>query len=229
MSKPSERQPKRRTRVRRLPKRALYERVAIESILDEGFLCHLGFVDDGYPVVIPTLYARIGGHVYLHGSAASRALRRSLDESAVCLTVTLVDGLVLARAAFHHSMNYRSVVLFGRAEPVDGDDERLLALEKFVDKLIPGRWDEVRPPSRQELNATSILRIPIDEASAKVREGPPADDADDYALEVWAGVIPLELRRLAPRPDPKLGPEVEPPSYLAGALPGRKDGKGESL
>ena len=181
-----------KTRVRRLPKRAVYDRERIYSILDEGYVCHLGFVVDDQPYVIPTGYARVQDSIYIHGSAASRMIRTASGQIDVCVTVTLIDGLVLARSAFHHSMNYRSVVLLGKARLVTERDEKRNALRAFTDHIVPGRWDEVRPPTEQELNGTSVLAMPIDEASAKVRTGPPVDDAEDYALPVWAGVIPVE-------------------------------------
>jgi uncharacterized protein len=201
-----------RTRVRREPQRGRYDRDTIDAILDAGLVCHLGFVHDGQPFVIPTLYARVGDEVFVHGSAASRMLRGLAGGLDACLTVTLVDGLVLARSVFNHSVNYRSVVVLGRAAPV-GEDEKLRALEAFTDRLLPGRWAEVRPPTPAELKATSILRLPLAEASAKVREGPPKDDEDDYGWPVWAGVIPLESRAGEPVPDPRLGPGFTAPAW----------------
>jgi nitroimidazol reductase NimA-like FMN-containing flavoprotein (pyridoxamine 5'-phosphate oxidase superfamily) len=192
----------------------VYDRDVVHAILDDGFLCHLGFVDEDQPVVIPTLYARVGDAVYIHGSSASRAIRHARGGAPVCLTVTHVDGLVLARSAFHHSVNYRSVVVFGRAEQVEGAAEKARALEAFMEAVMPGRWADARPPAPQELKATSVLRLPLDEASSKVRTGWPVDDEDDYERDVWAGVIPLELRRLAPEPDPRLGRGVPFPPYL---------------
>jgi uncharacterized protein len=180
-------------------------------------VCHLGFVADGHPVVTPTLAARVADHVYVHGSAASRTVRALGQGVEVCLTVTLVDGLVLARAAFHHSVNYRSVMVFGRAEPFEDADEKLRALEAFTEKLAPGRWAEVRPPTRQELKGTTILRIPLEEVSAKARTGPPGDDEADYALDVWAGVVPITTERHPPVADPRLPADVELPAYLAGS------------
>jgi uncharacterized protein len=203
-----------RTKVRRVPRRAVYDREAIETILDETIVCHLGTVDEaGFPVVIPTLHARVGRHVYLHGSAASRTLREA-ERAEVCLAATLLDGLVLARAAFHHSVNYRSVVLFGRAERIEAAEDKRRALEAFTEKLVPGRWADVRPPSAQELRGTSVLRLPLDEASAKVRSGGPADEEGDYELPVWAGVIGLRLVADEPRPDERLMPGVERPEYV---------------
>jgi nitroimidazol reductase NimA-like FMN-containing flavoprotein (pyridoxamine 5'-phosphate oxidase superfamily) len=193
--------PSERSRVRRAPKRAEYDRETIDAILDEALIAHLGFVADGQPYVIPTLHARVGDEVLVHGSAASRMVTLLGAGVPACLTVTLVDGLVLARSAFNHSMNYRSVVLLGHARFIEGPEERERALEAFTEKLLPGRWDEVRPPARQELKGTRVLALPIDEASAKVRTGPPVDDEADYALDVWAGVIPLTLTRGEPIED----------------------------
>lgn len=196
--------PTARTQVKRLPKRGQYDRETINGILDEGFLCHVGFVHDGAPVVIPTGYARSGDRLYIHGSAASRMLR-TLDEGVpVCVTVTLLDGLVLARSAFHHSMNYRSVVVFGTARAVTDADEKTEALRLFTEHVVPGRWDRIRQPTAQELKATTVLSLPIVEASAKVRVGPPVDDEEDYALPVWAGVLPIGLTPGAPIADPLL-------------------------
>jgi uncharacterized protein len=198
--------PTARTQVKRLPKRASYDRAQVYSILDEGRVCHVGFVVDGQPYVIPTGYARVDDMLYLHGSAASRMLR-SLDEGmAVCVTVTLVDGLVLARSAFHHSVNYRSVVALGRARPVTNCDEKLRALRSFTNHLVPGRWDEVRSPTGQELKATSVLVLPLAEVSAKVRTGPPLDDEEDYSLPIWAGVVPVRTEWCEPIPDARLMP-----------------------
>jgi len=204
-----------RTRVRRVPARGAYERETIDAILDETLISHVGFVHDGQPVVIPTLHARVGDRLYLHGSAASRMLRTLERGVPVCATATLVDGLVLARSAFHHSINYRSVVVFGQATLVEPEDERLKALERFTEKLVPGRWPEVRPPSRQELKGTKVLALPLDEASAKVRSGPPIDDEEDYELPVWAGVLPMRTVVEDPEPDPRLDPATEPPAHVA--------------
>jgi nitroimidazol reductase NimA-like FMN-containing flavoprotein (pyridoxamine 5'-phosphate oxidase superfamily) len=205
-----------RTRVRRLPKRGVYDREAIEAILDEALVCHLGFVADGHPVVTPTLHARVDDFVYLHGSAASRTLGELGGGAPVCLTVTLVDGLVLARSAFHHSVNYRSVMLFGEAELLTDPQEKLRALEAFTEKLVPGRWAEVRSPTRQELEGTAAVRLPLREASAKVRVGPPLDDEADYERNVWAGVVPFTLARGTPEADPRLPPDFPLPDYLGG-------------
>jgi nitroimidazol reductase NimA-like FMN-containing flavoprotein (pyridoxamine 5'-phosphate oxidase superfamily) len=202
--------PTARARVRRVPARADYSRDTIDAILDEALVAHLGFAVDGQPYVIPTLHARVDDVVYVHGSSASRAIRSLTAGLQACLTVTLLDGLVLARSAFHHSMNYRSVVVLGEARPVEGPEERLKALEAFTERLVPGRWDEVRPPTPQELKGTRVLAFDLDEASAKVRTGPPVDDDEDYDLDVWAGVIPLNLRAGPLTPDPKLTPGTEP-------------------
>jgi uncharacterized protein len=202
-----------RTRVRREPGRGVYDRGTIDAILDEGLVCHLGFVGDGQPYVIPTLYGRLGDAVYVHGSSASRMLRTLDGGVDACLTVTLVDGLVLARSIFNHSINYRSVVVLGRAAAVTDVDEKLRALEAFSARLLPGRWAEVRSPTATELKATSILRMPLDEASAKVRTGPPKDNEDDYGWPVWAGVIPLAVTAAEPEPDPALEPGFDPPMW----------------
>ena len=202
-----------RTRVRRLPKRGGYDRATIDPILDEALIAHLGFAVDGQPYVIPTLHARVGDSVYVHGSAASRTLKHLAQGFPACLTVTLVDGVVLARSIFNHSLNYRSVVVLGHAEPVTERTEKLEALVAFSERILPGRWAEVREPSAKELKATSILRLPITEASAKVRSGPPGDDEPDYAIPVWAGVIPLALVRGTPIPDAKLAFDLPAPKW----------------
>jgi uncharacterized protein len=180
-------------RVIREPQRGVYDCSAIEAILDEALVCHLGFEVDGQPYVIPTLHARLGDRVYVHGSAASRMLRHAAAELRVCLTVTLLDGLVLARSVFNHSINYRSVVVLGVATNVDGADEKREALRAFTEHVAPGRWDEARQPTEQELKATWILSLPLTEASAKVRSGPPEDDAEDLDFPVWSGVVPIHL------------------------------------
>jgi nitroimidazol reductase NimA-like FMN-containing flavoprotein (pyridoxamine 5'-phosphate oxidase superfamily) len=200
--------PTQRTRVRRAPKRGVYEREAVDAILDEALVCHLGFVQDGQPFVIPTIHARVGDVVYVHGSSASRMIRTLGGGFPACLTVTLVDGLVLARSVFNHSMNYRSVVVLGTARAVADRGEKLLALERFTEQLIPGRWTEVRPPSATELKATAVMALALDECSAKMRVGPPGDDEGDYALDVWAGVVPLRLQALPPVADPRLRPGI---------------------
>ena len=207
-------QPTERTQVKRLPKRGVYDRAAIHEILDEGFLCHVGFVVDGQPYVIPTGYARAGDMLYIHGSAASRMLRTLSQGVAVAVTVTLVDGLVLARSAFHHSMNYRSVVVLGTATAVEDSAAKTEALRAFTEQVAPGRWAEIRWPTEQELKATTVLALPLTEASAKVRTGPPIDDEEDYALPVWAGVLPLELTPCAPIADPRLPAGISVPDYV---------------
>ena len=184
--------PDKRIRITREPQRGRYDRETIDAILDEALICHLGFEVDGQPYVIPTLHARVGDRVYVHGSAASRMLKQLADGVRVCLTVTLFDGLVLARSVFNHSVNYRSVVLLGRATLV-ADEEKLAALHALTEQLAPGRWDEARQPTEQELKATWILALPIEEASAKVRHGPPEDEPEDEHLPVWAGVVPVHL------------------------------------
>jgi nitroimidazol reductase NimA-like FMN-containing flavoprotein (pyridoxamine 5'-phosphate oxidase superfamily) len=211
-----------RTRVRREPDRGRYDRKMIDAILDEGLVCHLGFVHEGQPFVIPTLYARVGDELYVHGSSASRTLRALGGGIDACLTVTLLDGIVLARSVFNHSVNYRSVVVLGRAEPV-ADDEKAAALEAFTERLLQGRWADVRPPTALELKATSILRMPLAEASAKVRTGPPKDDEEDYEWPVWAGVLPLSYSWGEPVADPRLGPGFTPP-----APPDRLSGPAEA-
>lgn len=190
-----------RAQVRRLPERGSYDRESIYRILDAGLLAHVGFSVDGQPFVIPTLYGRAGDNLYLHGSAASRMLRELSKGVPACVTVTLADGLVLARSAFHHSMNYRSVVAFGIAKKIEEAAQKIEALRAISEHLMPGRWDDVRGPYDQELKATSVLEFSIDEASAKVRTGPPKDEEDDYSLPIWAGVMPLELKPAAPIPD----------------------------
>ena len=185
--------PTQRSQVKRLPKGANYERQVIYDILDEGLICHVGFTVDNQPFVIPTAYGRVKDKIYIHGSPASRMLRTLSKGIEVCVTVTLLDGLVLARSAFHLSMNYRSVVVFGTAEIVKDTEEKLQALEAFTEQIIPGRWAEVRLPNRAELQGTLVLSLPLNEASAKVRTGMPIDDEADYSLPVWAGVLPLQL------------------------------------
>jgi nitroimidazol reductase NimA-like FMN-containing flavoprotein (pyridoxamine 5'-phosphate oxidase superfamily) len=202
-----------RTRVRRLPERAAYDRETVHAILDEGFVCHVGFVADGQPYVIPTGYARAGENLYLHGSTGSRlGLRPGMP---VCVTVTLLDGLVLARSAFHHSMNYRSVTVLGRTRPVTDPGEKEAALRAFVEHVVPGRSDEVRGGDGRELAATAVLAVPLEEVSAKVRTGPPKDDEEDHALPVWAGVLPLALVPGDPVPDDRLDPAVPVPPHVA--------------
>jgi nitroimidazol reductase NimA-like FMN-containing flavoprotein (pyridoxamine 5'-phosphate oxidase superfamily) len=212
-----------RTILKRLPQRGSYDRDVINQILDEGFICHAGFAVDGRPFVIPTGYARVGDRLLIHGSQASRMLRTLGQGIDVCVTVTLLDGLVLARSAFHHSMNYRSIVVFGNARVVDDPDEKLEALRALSEHMIPGRWDDVRRPNEGELQQTTVLSLPLTEASAKVRTGPPLDDEEDYELPVWAGVIPLRLVAGTPIDDPRLPEKGGAPKYAVEyARPARK-------
>lgn len=206
--------PTQRTRVVREPQRAVYDRETVYRILDEGFICHVGFVVDGQPFVIPTSYGRKDDALYIHGSAASRMLRNLNESVPVCVTVTLLDGIVLARSVFNHSMNYRSVVVLGKATQVEDREEKLAALRVLSEHILPGRWDDARQPSEQEMKATSVLRLPIEEFSAKVRTGPPIDDEEDYAFPTWAGVIPLELRVGEPIDDARLEAGRDVPAYL---------------
>jgi uncharacterized protein len=202
-----------RTRLVREPQRAVYDRAAAYEILDEGFICHVGFVADGQPFVIPTGYGRVGDNLYIHGSTASRMLR-NLDEGvAVCVTVTLLDGLVLARSIFNHSMNYRSVVVLGIAVAVKDPEEKLAALRQLSEHILPGRWVESRLPNEKEIKATLVMRLPIAEFSAKVRQGDPIDDEEDYSFATWAGVIPLEMVAGTPINDPRLDPKTPVPDY----------------
>jgi nitroimidazol reductase NimA-like FMN-containing flavoprotein (pyridoxamine 5'-phosphate oxidase superfamily) len=203
-----------KTKIKRLPDRAEYDRETIHGILDEALICHIGFVMDGQPYVIPTIHARVGDTLYLHGSAASRMLRTLGKGANACVTVTLLDGLVLARSAFHHSMNYRSVVILGPLEEVIDPDERNKVLDAIVEHIIPGRLAEARRPNRKELKATIVVKIQISEASAKIRTGPPGDDDEDYDLPVWAGVIPLSLQPGKPIPDPLLKEGIDMPDYV---------------
>lgn len=211
-----------RTKLKRIPKRGAYDRETINAILDEAFICHVGFAVEGQPYVIPTGFARVGDDVYIHGSSASRMLKDLAKGVDVCVTVTLIDGLVLARSAFHHSMNYRSVVILGKAEMVTGADEKNQVLQAFTEHIIPGRWAEVRLPTELELKATTVLRLPITEASAKIRTGDPVDDDEDYSMNAWAGVLPLTLTPGAPIADTKLSSDIQPPDYVTNY---RRNGK----
>lgn len=204
-----------RNRINRLPKRGIYDLEAIHGILDEALICHVGFVDHSQPYVIPINFARIEDTVVLHGAKASRLLKHIAAGHPVCVEATIVDGLVLARSVFHHSVNYRSVVLFGCGRLVTDSQEKLEALKAITEHLVPGRWDEARPPSRKELNATSVVSIAIEEASAKVRTGPPLDDEADYALPVWAGILPLQEAPLPPVRDAVQPDTIPVPEYLA--------------
>ena len=203
-----------RTRVVREPDRGVYDRETAYRILDEAFLCHVGFVVDGQPFVIPTSFGRKDAILYIHGSAASRMLRQMKQGVPVCITVTLLDGLVLARSVFNHSMNYRSVVILGKATLVDNPEEKLAALRVLSEHILPGRWDDARRPNERELKATSVLRVPIEEFSSKVRSGPPIDDEEDYSFPTWAGVIPLEMTVGTTINDPRLDPGRTVPEYV---------------
>jgi nitroimidazol reductase NimA-like FMN-containing flavoprotein (pyridoxamine 5'-phosphate oxidase superfamily) len=204
-----------KTKLKRLPKRGNFERETIYQILDEGFVCHIGFTVDDQPFVIPTGYARVGDNLLIHGSSASRMMRAMAWEKQICVTITLVDGLVLARSAFHHSMNYRSVVIFGSAKLISDETEKMNALKAFTEHIIPNRWSEVRPPNASELKATTVLSLPLKEASAKIRTGCPVDDEKDYAMNVWAGVIPLKMAAGEPIDDAKLKAGIEVPASVS--------------
>lgn len=204
-----------RAAVRRHPERGIYDRVVIDAVLDEAIYCHVGFVHDGQPFTIPTIHARVGDDLFLHGSPASRMLRDLAAGLDVCVTATLVDGIVLARSVFNHSLNYRSVVVLGRARPVEEREEKLAALAAIVEHVIPGRSADARPPSEKELAGTAVLALPIREASAKVRTGPPKDLDADVELRIWAGVIPLRLVADAPEPEVRVPTDVAVPSYAA--------------
>lgn len=204
--------PTSRTQVRRLPERGSYDRESLNAVLDEGFLCHLGFAVDGQPFVIPTSYGRDGEKLYIHGSAASRMLRHLAQGHPMCATVTLLDGLVLARSGFHHSMNYRSAVVFGSGMLVQDTEEKMRALEVISEHIVPGRWAEVRGPSAAEMKATAVIRLEVEDFSVKVRSGPPKDEPEDYALPVWAGVLPLKLAPGEPVGDKGVSAEV--PGYV---------------
>ncbi|MGH9474718.1 MAG: pyridoxamine 5'-phosphate oxidase family protein [Terriglobales bacterium] len=215
MNSPSSPARTERTRVRRIPDRGHYDGAVVRAILDAGWICHMGFVDaGGFPVVIPTSYGRREDILYLHGSAASRMLTRLREGVEVCCTVMHLDGLVLARSVFHHSMNYRSVVVFGRARALEQDEEKLQALEMIANQIAPGRWEAARRPSAQELKATLVLALPLAEASAKIRTGPPKDEPEDYDLPVWAGVVPLQQTYGKPEPDPLLRSGILMPQPL---------------
>lgn len=203
-----------RTKLKRIPKRGNFERETIYKILDEAFICHVGFAVDNQPFVIPTSFARIDDRLMIHGSAASRMMRSLSEEIDVCVTVTLIDGLVLARSAFHHSMNYRSVVVFGKAKVVEDENEKFDALRAFTEHIVPNRWSEIRPPTKNELKGTTVLSLPLTEASAKIRTGNPVDDEEDYALEVWAGVLPLNLTTGVPINDERLKSGISIPQNV---------------
>lgn len=202
-----------KNRVRRMPTRGAYDTATIYPIVDAALICHVGLVQDGEPVVIPTLHARRGDEILLHGATTSRLMQYAAAGHPLCLTMTLVDGLVLARSVFHHSVNYRSAVLFGRGQLVP-DDQKLAYLAHFTEKLLPGRWDDVRTPNAAEFKATAVVAVTIESASAKVRTGPPKDDEEDYALPVWAGVLPIQQAFGALEADPQLTEEIAVPGYL---------------
>lgn len=204
-----------RNKVRRIAKRGRYDKETIHKILDDGFICYVSFVIDEQPFIIPTLYARVGDAIYIHGSHISRMLKHLETGEKICLAVTLVDGIVLARSAFHHSMNYRSAVIFGTGKLIESDNEKLSALKAISDNLLKGRWEDVREPNRKELNVTSVIRIEIEEASAKIREGMPIDDESDYDLPVWAGILPIRQEFGSPIADEKLSDEITMPEYLS--------------
>ena len=204
-----------RNRIKRLPKRGRYDRQTIYRILDEALICHVAFVEKGQPYVIPTNFARVGDRIILHGAKASRLLKHVEAGHPICVEATIVDGLVLARSVFHHSVNYRSAVIFGKGHLIEDQQEKLTALQAVTEHLIPGRWQEARLPNRKELNATSVVSIPIDEASAKVRMGPPVDEQEDYSLPVWAGVLPLQETPLTPIRDELQSEEILLPQYVS--------------
>ena len=203
-----------RTRVRRISDRGHYDQDTIYPIIDEAMICHVGFIQNNNPVVIPTIHARLGNTLYIHGSGASRMLKVITNQNNICVTISLIDGIVLARSAFHHSMNYRSVVIFGSGRKIDDPEEKLNVLKAVSDHLIPERWDDVRQPNQKELDATTVIAISLEEASAKVRTGPPSDDEDDYKLSVWAGVLPITLIKEELIPDPVLPDKIDIPNYL---------------
>lgn len=201
-------------RVKRNPKRGHYDKETVYAILDEAFLCHVAFVHEGYPVVIPTLFGRDDDTIYIHGSSASRLIRDLRGGISVSIAVTNVHGIVLARSAYHHSMNYGSAVLFGKAEPVDDHDEKLHALKVISEHLLPGRWDDVRGPNELEMKATNVMAVPLDEVSAKIRTGDPGEEKEDYGLDCWAGILPLEIKWGKPQADALLRAGIEIPDYL---------------
>ncbi|AZV79509.1 pyridoxamine 5'-phosphate oxidase family protein [Parasedimentitalea marina] len=203
-----------RSRLRRAHEKGAYDRDSLDAVLDAMPMCHIGYQIDGKPSVLPTLQWREGDHIYWHGSSASRALR-AMEGADVCMTITLLDGYVLARSAFHHSVNHRSAMIFGRAEKVTDTDVKKAHLKTMVDMIFPGRWDSLRPMQDQEVKATTVLRMPITEGAAKLRSGPPVDDEDDYALPIWAGVVPVSLQVHAPEPDPANQPGLAMPDHLS--------------
>ncbi len=211
-------EPTAKTKLRRLPKRGAFDRKTVEDILDAGFVAHVGFVDGGQPFVLPMIYGRDGGMVYLHGSAGGRHLRALAAGGNICVTVTVVDGLVLARSAFHHSMNYRCVVVLGRAEKVSDQTQKLRALEIISEHVLPGRWQDARKPNAAEMKQTLVVALPLSECSAKIRTGPPLDEEEDYSLPIWAGVVPMKTVFGAPAADLRLAAGGRVPDYLKKAL-----------
>lgn len=214
--------PSDRASVRRLPQRGAYDKETVYAILDEGLVCHVGLAVEGSPVVIPMAYARAGDRLLLHGFAGGRLIRAMQGGAEVAVAVTHLDALVLARSAFHHSMNYRSVVVFARARAIQGDEAKREALREFFEHVVPGRWDAIRKPSAHELAQTALVEIPLAEASAKIRSGPPVDEEADYALDVWAGLVPMETHAGRPVPDPRLETEIAPPALPERHRRGRK-------
>lgn len=210
----TELRPTERTLLRRRPDRGSYQRETLHAILDEGLVCHVGFVLDGEPAMIATAHWRQGDRLYFHGSRGSRLMQAIREGAEVCVAVTLLDGLVLARSGFHHSMNYRSVLAYGRPEVIEEPAAKLAALRLFIEKNAPGRWDELRPPTMEELRQTQVVALPLEEASAKIRSGGPLDDEGDYEHPVWAGTLPIRQIRGDPVPDPRLSPRIPLPPYL---------------
>jgi len=210
-----------RNRVRRLPEKARYEESAVFSVLDAGFVAHVGFIDRDRPVVIPMLYARDGGRLFLHGANKARIVRLLASDTPVCANVTLVDGIVAARSAFNSSLNYRSVVVFGRARILEAEEQRMHALRALSEQILPGRWDELRPPAPRELKMTAVLELSIESASAKIAAGPPQDEEEDYAIPIWAGVIPIASTLGDPEGDARVHPGVEPSAAIR-SLAGRR-------
>jgi len=210
----SEFEPTTQNRIRRIPERGHYDKAVIYPIIDEALICHVGFVENGVPYVIPTIHARSGDKLFFHGAKASRMMKQIASGATICVTFTLLDGLVLARSTFHSSMNYRSAVIFGRGRPLTGEAEKMAALEILTEHLARGRWPDARPPNAKELNGTAVAELTIESASAKIRTGPPGDDEADYALPIWAGVLPIQQQYLPPIDDPKLNEGVTAPDYI---------------
>ena len=218
-------EPTTQNRVRRIPARGHYDKAVIYPIIDEALICHVGFVEDGLPYVIPTIHARNGDKLIFHGAKASRMMKQITSGGMICVTFTLLDGLVLARSTFHSSMNYRSAVVFGRGRPLTDDAEKMIALEVLTEHLAHGRWQDARPPNAKELNATAVAELTIESASAKIRTGPPGDDEEDYALPIWAGVLPIQQQYLPPINDPRLADGLVAPDYIVNYS---RNGKGDA-